>query len=203
MEYTMECATECAIEYTTECAICCNEQANTRVNCGHSFACEKCMEKINKCSICRANVTDVYRITKNYGQYQEIGERIVRTQLLEEPSNVHLIDEQIRVDLSVPDFPFGIPVHEMTWAMPTATPGPSWEDYNSVPTSDDNAPPDVTYTESIPVNTRTARVYDLARNTRVLGNRLGSAEAVQSRMQDWGLFPGGIRGPNHFVRRNL
>ena len=50
-------------EFKKLCIICYENKINyTIIPCGHTFSCEKCIVKINKCSICRIGILNKHKI---------------------------------------------------------------------------------------------------------------------------------------------
>ena len=49
-----------------ECYICCYRKGNnTILDCNHNMICDICISKINKCPICRGNITQIMELTIN------------------------------------------------------------------------------------------------------------------------------------------
>lgn len=47
-----------------ECYICCSRKGNnTILDCNHNMICDICISKINKCPICRGNITQIMELT--------------------------------------------------------------------------------------------------------------------------------------------
>jgi hypothetical protein len=54
---------ELTIQLDNLCVICYENKINYSITpCGHVFSCEKCIEKINKCSICRIPILNKHKI---------------------------------------------------------------------------------------------------------------------------------------------
>ena len=48
-----------------QCYICCDRKGNnTILNCNHNMICDVCIKKIDKCPICRGNITEILELSQ-------------------------------------------------------------------------------------------------------------------------------------------